>query len=108
MAREHVADPDRIHHAWDNQLEPSLAIQSGDVVHYDLRMSGHGQVDERAPVEETRFDFDQLYNLAGPVRVEGARPGDTLEVEVLALEAGEWGWTAILPNLGLLARDFPL
>ena len=39
--------------------------------------------------------------------VEGAEPGDTLAVEILDIHTKGWGWTAILPGLGLLADDFP-
>jgi acetamidase/formamidase len=104
---EHVIDASRIHHQWDLELEPTLRVMSGDVVHFDLRMAGHGQVENGTPFEEIRFDFETIYNLLGPVWVEGAEPGDTLDVEVLALEPGAWGWTAVLPELGLLAEDFP-
>jgi len=38
--------------------------------------------------------------------VEGASPGDTLEVEILELSPGPWGWSTIIPGLGLLADDF--
>jgi acetamidase/formamidase len=43
------------------------------------------------------------------VRVEGARPGDTLEVEILEVKPGApFGWTAIRPGRGLLPEsDFP-
>jgi len=47
------------------------------------------------------------YPLAGPIAVSGAEPGDTLAVEILDLHTRGWGWTAILPGLGLLADDFP-
>ena len=103
---EHVIDASRVHHRWDRALEPTLEIASGDIVHFELLMSGHGQVDWGSPVEDVRFDFDTLYNLAGPVFVDGAERGDTLEIEVLELEPGEWGWTVVLPDLGLLADDF--
>ncbi len=39
--------------------------------------------------------------------MEGARPGDTLEIEILELEPGDWAWSAILPGEGLLPGDFP-
>ncbi len=108
MPHEHVIDPRTVHHHWDNELEPLLSVRSGDVVHYDLLMAGDGQVEEDSAIEEARFDWDTLYNLSGPLYVEGARPGDTLEVEVLLLDPGAWGWTAILPDMGLLPRDFPI
>jgi acetamidase/formamidase len=53
------------------------------------------------------LDWDRVYPLAGPIAVEGAEPGDTLAVEVLDLHTQGWGWTAILPGLGLLSEDFP-
>jgi acetamidase/formamidase len=104
---EHVFDASIYHHAWDRDLEPALAIAPGDVVHFDLLMAGDGQVHEGATYEECAFDFDTLYNLGGPIHVDGARPGDTLAVEILALEAGDWGWCATLPENGLLPDDFP-
>jgi acetamidase/formamidase len=105
--REHVIDPARIHHEWDADLDPVLAVSSGDVVHYDLKMAGDGQVWPGATYPECKFDFDTIYNLAGPVWVNGAEPGDTLQIEILELAPGSWGWTAFLPGLGLLAEDFP-
>jgi acetamidase/formamidase len=104
---EHEIDPKRIHHGWDNGLEPTLRIASGDVVHYDLLMAGHGQVQEGDTFEQTKFDFDTLYNLLGPVHVEGANPGDTLKIEILELTPGDWGWCVQLPELGTLPEEFP-
>jgi len=107
MGREHVIDPSVIHHQWDADLAPVLAIESGDVVHYDLKVAGEGQVWPGARYEDTRFDFDTIYNLSGPVWVSGAEPGDTLQVDLLDLRHGDWGWAAFLPGFGLLPEDFP-
>jgi len=107
MAHEHAIDATRVHHRWDSSLEPVLTIASGDTVAYELAMAGRGQVELGSSYEETAFDWDTLYNLCGPVAVYGAEPGDSLEVEVVSLEPGPWGWTAVLPGLGLLPEDFP-
>jgi acetamidase/formamidase len=104
---EHTIDPNRIHHGWDNTLEPTLRVASGDAVHYDILMAGHGQVREGDSYEQTNFDFDTLYNLLGPLYVEGASPGDTLRIEILDLTPGEWGWCCQLPELGTLPDHFP-
>ena len=53
------------------------------------------------------LDFSQLDQVCGPVFVEGAQPGDTLQVEVLAIETADWGWTAMIPGFGLLTDEFP-
>ncbi len=107
MSTEHTVDTSRAHHNWDNSREPVVAIASGDVVHFDLLMTGERQVSETSTVDEAVWDFDTIYNLGGPVFVEGAEPGDTLEIEVFELTPGAWGWTTIIPGLGLLADDFP-
>ena len=104
---DHLIDPSRIHHKWDNSLEPTLVIGSGDTVYYELQMAGRGQVVRGEGFERASFDDDTLYNLLGPVFVEGAQPGDTLEVEIVSLTPGEWAWCGIFPGEGLLAEDFP-
>jgi len=107
MGDEHRTGPPHIHHDWDRDREPVLAIKPGDVVHFDLPITGEGQVSEGSSIDEVVWDFDTIYNLVGPVFVEGAEPGDTLEVEILELTPGPWGWTAFIPELGLLPDDFP-
>jgi acetamidase/formamidase len=104
---DHTIDPTRVHHEWDLSLEPALRIASGDTVHHALRMTGTGMVHEGARIEETSFSEEGLYRLSGPVFVRDAAPGDTLRVDVLDLEPGDWGWTAILPGGGLLPDLFP-
>jgi acetamidase/formamidase len=107
VSSEHAVEASRVHHDWDNTREPVVTIASGDLVHFDLPMTGDGQVSESSTADQVTWDFDTIYNLGGPVFVEGAEPGDTLEVEVLELTPGPWGWTTIIPDLGLLPDDFP-
>ena len=46
--------------------------------------------------------------LTGPVAVEGARPGDVLEVRIHEVDLRcDWGWNAIRPLGGTLPEDFP-
>ncbi len=107
MSTEHTVDATQIHHDWDNTRHPAVVVQSGDVVHFDLPMTGEGQVSETSKAGEVTWDFGTIYNLGGPVYVEGAKPGNTLEVEILELQPGPWGWTTVIPELGLLPDDFP-
>ncbi len=107
-APEHRLAKDAIHFQWDNRLPPAATVCSGDVVKFTTQDVSGGQVSKGAPAEVvTRLDTTRTYPLAGPVRVEDARPGDILEVEILGMEPGPWGWTAIIPDRGLLAEDFP-
>jgi acetamidase/formamidase len=107
MSAEHQLDRGAIHHAWDRGLAPVLTIDSGDIVHFDLLKAGDGQVFEDSVAGAVAWDFSTIYNLAGPIAVRGARPGQTLEVEFLSLRPGPWGWTGTIPELGLLPDDFP-
>jgi acetamidase/formamidase len=107
MAREHHLDPSLFHHDWDTAREPALVVGSGDVVHFDLLMAGDRQVTRSSTAGGVAWDWDTLYNLGGPVYVEGAAPGDTLRIDVVELTPGPWGWTAVMPEAGLLPADFP-
>ena len=107
-AREHTVGRDQIHFKWDNSLAPAVEIAPGDVVHFDTEEVTAGQLTNGDPASKlATLNFDRLYPLGGPVYVKGAEPGDALEVEILSLMPGAWGWTALLPGLGLLAADFP-
>src|SRR5712691_8659751 len=107
-AREHSIGKETFHYKWDNSLPPAVEIESGDVVHFETEEVTAGQLKNGDPASRLgELDFDRLYPLGGPVYVKGAEPGDALEVEILELKPGSWGWSAILPGLGLLASDFP-
>jgi len=96
------------HLAWDNSIAPIATIQSGEVVSFDLLDASCGQIVQDSTVEAIRaLDFSQVDQVNGPIYVEGAAPGDTLEVEFLDLQPADWGWTAIIPGFGLLADEFP-
>jgi acetamidase/formamidase len=107
-AREHSIGRDTFHYKWDNSLPPAVEIDPGDVVHFDTEEVTSGQLKKGDDASRlVSLDFNRLYPLGGPVYVKGAEPGDVLEVEILKLQPGSWGWTALLPGLGLLAADFP-
>ena len=108
MAQTHYFPTDQVHFTWDTGHEPVITIADGDTVVIETRDVSDNQIgpDSDASVIDG-LDWDRVYPLAGPIRVEGAAPGDTLAVEILDLRTRGWGWTAILPGLGLLADDFP-
>lgn len=95
------------HLAWDHSIPPITTVQSGEIVEFDLLDAGCGQIGPESTVETiTHLDFSQVDQVSGPIYVEGAAPGDTLEVELLDLQPAEWGWTAIIPGFGLLNDEF--
>ena len=108
MASTHHFPSDEVHYTWDASTEPVITVDSGDTVVVHTRDVSDNQI---TPDSDTSaiagLDWDRVYPLAGPIAVAGAEPGDTLAIEVLDLHTQGWGWTAILPGLGLLADDFP-
>src|SRR5712692_5254734 len=106
-SKEHTIERGKVHYKWDNSLKPAVEIDSGDVVLAVVATVAGGQVKPGSPASAlTSLDFNRLYPLAGPIFVKGAKPGDALEVEILELRPLEWGWTGLIPGLGLLAEDF--
>lgn len=103
----HTLAREKIHYKWDNSLPPAIEIESGDVVECETEEVTAGQIKPGMPASAlTSLDFSRLYPLAGPIFVKGAEPGDILEVEILKLQPLEWGWTGLIPGLGLLQEDF--
>lgn len=104
----HIFPADAVHFRWDPTLPPVLEVVPGDTVAYELRDVTDAQLAPTSTSESlSSLDWDRIYALAGPLAVRGAEPGDTLEIEVLDLRTGGWGWTAVLAGFGLLAEDFP-
>src|SRR5438552_670737 len=100
----HTMDCETVHYEWNNALVPRLEIEPGDTVVFDTRdsadgyyrpASSHADVLARGPFRG--------HPLTGPVRVNGARPGDVLVVEIVEVRPrASFGWTAIRPGRGLL------
>ncbi len=104
---EHTLGEEAIHHRWNAALVPALTIRSGDTVHFKCRDSSDGQVTPQSTVADfTRIDRERIHSLTGPVYVEGAQPGDVLEIAILAVRHAGWGWSSIVPGLGFLDQIF--
>ncbi|MFB6126854.1 MAG: acetamidase/formamidase family protein [Halolamina sp.] len=107
----HLSDADRnVHAVWDNSLEPALTVKPGAVVRFECRDAVDRQIDVETTAEDVLdVSFDPVHPLTGPVFVEGAEPGDVLEVELLDLEHKGWGYNTYFPgnmDLGLLPDEF--
>ncbi len=105
-ATHHHLASDVVHKAWDNSLPPRLTIASGDTVTFETRNAGDFPYTLETKLEDVPRGGGG-HPLTGPVYVAGAQPGDALEVEVLDLVPGPVGWTIVVPELGLLAGEFP-
>lgn len=95
------------HLAWDHSISPIARIASGETVAFDCLDASCGQIGPDATAETIQaLDFSRVDQVNGPMYVEGAEPGDTLEVEFVEFQPADWGWTALIPGFGLLADEF--
>lgn len=94
---------DTYHYMWSREHEPAIKIKPGDTVLFEINDVSSWQITKKTKSEELKnLETSKLYPLSGPVYVEGAEPGDTLLVDVLNVDVDDFGWTAIIPGLGLL------
>jgi acetamidase/formamidase len=56
--------------------------------------------------EFLKIDRDRIHALTGPIFVEGAEPGDVLQVDILELAHQGWGWSSVVSGLGFLKERF--
>jgi acetamidase/formamidase len=52
------------------------------------------------------IDRSRIHALTGPIFVEGANPGDVLQVEVVEVAHKGWGWSSVIGGLGFLKERF--
>lgn len=113
--------PENIHWGYyDASLEPVLTIRSGDRVHFEnmlarglerLRLAGFDEsrfLQSMIAVEEAETVRIGAHPLNGPIFVEGAEPGDVLEVRITEIGfLTPYGVSGFLPGGGTLPDDFP-
>lgn len=95
-----------LHKTWNRQQPPVLTIQPGDTLTLTAPDAANGEVTPATTSEDiSKINYRRLDPLVGPVYIEGAKPGDALKIQVLELTPLGWGWTALLPEFGLLWRE---
>jgi len=104
---EHKLSAEPTHSVWDRELEPRLRIAAGDDVQIECVDASGGQVYPSMTAEEFQgIDRTRIHALTGPIWIEGAEPGDVLQVDVLATQHRGWGWSSVIPGLGFLKQRF--
>jgi formamidase len=98
---------ERIHNRWHPGLEPVARVAPGEELTLELRDGLDGQLDRTSTTADlANIRFGRSHPLTGPVYVEGAEPGDLLEVEILGYEVPDFGITAFVPGAGFLPDVF--
>ena len=119
MTRHYELHPIPEHVHWgihDASLPPVLHVASGDTVHLTSLPAGDMSTlpPDRSLVRPAQIEALEkctpgpaTHMLTGPVHVEGAEPGDVLQIDILDIALNErWGFTAIRPLKGTLPDEF--
>ena len=92
---------DQFHLAWDRSIEPIATVARGSIVEIDALDASGGQITAASTAADlANLDFSRVDQVNGPIGVEGAEPGDSLEIELLEFQPADWGWTASIPGSG--------
>jgi acetamidase/formamidase len=103
----HTLDRSRTVNRWNRDYPPALTIAPGDTVSLAMKDASDGQVRPAMTLAEfAAIDKTRIHALTGPVAVEGAAPGDALEIEILEFRHEGWAWTSIMPGMGALGDEF--
>lgn len=103
-------------------VKPVLTVDSGDIVTIETAAAMEPEEIERSGVvppsaipaylrdiyREVKDRGPGGHILTGPVAVNGAAPGDVLEVRILAIDlAVDYGYNRVRPYTGALPEEFP-
>jgi acetamidase/formamidase len=111
------ATPDNVQWGWyDPNEKPKLTIHSGDTVSIETLPHSLGQIKPGVGMDEIiklrkENDGGGPHSITGPIYVEEAQPGDTLEVHILRIVPKADAFNFNLPGkdfpaVGLLAPEF--
>jgi formamidase len=101
-----VGDP-KCHNRWHPAIAPVAWANPGDVVVFETRDAFDNQFNfDTKPADVAGADASRIHPLTGPLYVNGAGPGDVLEVTLLSIQPGpdRFGYTVLFPGFGFL-RD---
>ena len=108
VAAEVRYDPgDKVYFTYCYAHPPALRIKPGDSVITSTRDASNDAFSVSDTSVAPKLDLTKVNPQTGPFYVEGAEPGDTLEVHIDSIELNrDWGWGASIPNFGLLAPEY--
>ena len=101
----------------DPNEPPKLTVDSGDIISVETMMHSHDKIQPGVPMEEIvalrkANPGGGPHSITGPIYVNGAEPGDVMEIRILRIAPKPVGFNFHLPGkefptIGVLAPEFP-
>ncbi|SEG81314.1 formamidase [Marinobacterium lutimaris] len=105
---------DNVHNRWHPDIPMVATVKPGDDFIVECFDWTGGQIKNDDDASDVRdVDLTQVHFLSGPIAVEGAEPGDLLEVDILdigAFDEMQWGFNGFFSKKnggGFLTDQFP-
>ena len=93
---------------WHPDIPPVTRCEPGEEVILETRDAFDGQFGPETSLDVVGApNLDVLHPLTGPVYIDGAEPGDLLDIEILAVESDRYGYAVQVPGFGFLRDVFP-
>ena len=104
-ARQLGAEPETGHNRWHPDIKPAAEVDPGQIIGMETRDAFDGQFDmDSDAARVAACNLDLVHPLTGPVYVNGAEPGDLLEIKIHEVAPQPIGFTVQVPGFGFL-RD---
>ncbi|MGE0680251.1 MAG: acetamidase/formamidase family protein [Candidatus Binatia bacterium] len=100
-------EPDKGHNRWHPDIPSVMKVDPGQIVGLETRDALDGQINSTSTVADLlNTTLGVVHPLTGPVYVNGAEPGDLLEVTIVEVEPQPFGFTVQMPGFGFLREIF--
>jgi hypothetical protein len=99
-----------MHNRWNRDLDPTITVRPGEEIQLLCRdaLDIGDQARTLTPDGSMTLDLGRIHPLTGPVEIEGAEPGDILEVEILDVSPiVDFGYVTVSPALGMFGSLRP-
>lgn len=100
-------EPGSGHNRWHPEIVPVVSVKQGEIVGLETRDAFDGQITERCSAQDVaKVNINLVHPLTGPVYVNGAEPGDCLEVNIVDVVSQSTAFTVQVPGFGFLRDIF--
>ena len=107
-------DDPACHNRFHPAIPPVMTVRPGDTVFMETRDAFDGQITRTSMERDViptfaggPLDLNLVHPLTGPVAIEGAEPGDLLEVHIVDIIPDTFAYTVNVPGFGFLRNEIP-
>src|SRR3989442_12084405 len=107
-------DDPACHNRFHPAIPAVMTVRPGDTVFMETRDAFDGQITRTSMERDViptfaggPLDLNLVHPLTGPVAIQGAKPGDLLEVHIVDIIPDTFAYTINVPGFGFLRSEIP-